>query len=106
MPWSAAVRRPTYRRRSTDEGTAEYQGSVAVVGVAGLDTVPAMHDFVRMAELSGFPQLADEQGVVWKHFEMTQQSTFVVLDSEGTVVTRGHADVDELPDTLDQLLVG
>ncbi|MFV2103738.1 redoxin domain-containing protein [Micromonospora sp. LOL_024] len=85
---------------------AKYQGKVTVVGVAGLDGVPAMHDFVRMAKLSGFPQLADEQGVVWKRFKMTEQSTFVVLDRSGTVVERGRADVDKLHDVLDPLLAG
>ncbi|MBQ1047732.1 redoxin domain-containing protein [Micromonospora sp. C51] len=89
----------------TDLAT-RYQGRVAVVGVAGLDKVPAMHDFVRMAKLAGFPQLADEQGVVWKRFRMTEQSTFVVLDSQGTVAARGRVDVDELPELLDPLLVG
>ncbi|MEV4714182.1 redoxin domain-containing protein [Micromonospora sp. NPDC049374] len=92
--------------RPVSDLAARYEGKVTVVGVAGLDTVPAMHDFVRMAKLSGFPQLADEQGVVWKRFTMTEQSTFVVLDSEGTVVERGRADVDKLPDVLDPLLAG
>ncbi|GIF01702.1 hypothetical protein Ari01nite_91660 [Paractinoplanes rishiriensis] len=75
-----------------------------MVGVAGLDSVPAMHDFVRMGKLSGFPQLADEQGTVWKLFGMTAQSTFVVLDADGTVTARGHLDVAELPRTLDEQL--
>ncbi|MFC8848509.1 MULTISPECIES: redoxin domain-containing protein [unclassified Micromonospora] len=92
--------------RPVTDLAARYQGKVTVVGVAGLDTVPAMHDFVRMAKLSGFPQLADEQGVVWKRFKMTEQSTFVVLDRAGTVVARGRADVDKLPDVLDPLLAG
>ncbi|MDG4763984.1 redoxin domain-containing protein [Solwaraspora sp. WMMD406] len=85
---------------------ADYAGKVSVVGVAGLDGAPAMEDFVRMAKLSGFPQLADEDGVVWKRFGITAQSTFVVLDAEGTVVARGHVDVDELPATVDELLAG
>jgi peroxiredoxin len=85
---------------------ADYAGKASVVGVAGLDGVSAMHEFVRMAKLSGFPQLADEQGEVWKRFGMTAQSTFVVLDAGGAIVARGHVDVAELPNTLDRLLAG
>ncbi|GAA1505650.1 hypothetical protein GCM10009677_42580 [Sphaerisporangium rubeum] len=83
---------------------AGYAGKANVVGVAGLDEVPAMHEFVRMAKLSGFPQLADEQGLVWKRFGMTAQSTFVVLDADGKVTARGHLDPADLPGTLDKLL--
>ena len=84
---------------------ADYADSATVLGVAGLDAEPAMRDFVEMADLSGFTQLSDEQGTVWKKFGITAQSTFVVLDSDGAVVARGHVDVDELPETLDRLLV-
>ncbi|MFV2012664.1 MULTISPECIES: redoxin domain-containing protein [unclassified Micromonospora] len=85
---------------------ADYADTAGVVGVAGLDGVPAMHDFVELAELSGFPQLADEQGAVWRHFEITAQSTFVVLDADGEVVDKGHVDVDALPGMLDRLIAG
>jgi peroxiredoxin len=85
---------------------ADYAGKATVVGVAGLGTVPEMHEFVRLAKLTSFAQLADEQGVVWKRFGMTAQSTFVVLDAEGVVTARGHLDPAELPGRLDKLLVG
>jgi thiol-disulfide isomerase/thioredoxin len=85
---------------------ADYAGKAAVVGVAGLGTVPEMREFVGLAKLSGFPQLADEQGVVWKRFGMTAQSTFVVLDADGAVTARGHVDPAELPGRLDKLLEG
>ena len=85
---------------------ADYAGKATVLGVAGLGTVPEMHEFVRLAKLTGFAQLADEQGVVWKRFGMTAQSTFVVLDADGTVTARGHVDPADLPDRLDKLLAG
>ena len=85
---------------------AGYAGKAAVVGVAGLGTVPEMREFVGLAKLSGFPQLADEQGVVWKRFEMTAQSTFVVLDADGVITARGHVDPAELPGRLDKLVEG
>jgi hypothetical protein len=71
-----------------------------------MGTVPEMREFVGLAKLSGFPQLADERGVVWKRFGMTAQSTFVVLDADGTVTARGHVDPAELPGRLDKLLAG
>lgn len=83
---------------------ADYGDRATVLGVAGLDGEPAMRDFVQLAKLAGFAQLSDEQGVVWKKFGITAQSTFVVLDDAGDVVDRGHVDVDELPGTLDRLL--
>lgn len=85
---------------------ADYAGRASVVGVAGLDKVPEMRDFVGLAKLSGFPQLADEQGEVWKRFGMTQQSTFVVLDAQGAVTASGRLDPAGLPGRLDKLLVG
>lgn len=85
---------------------ADYAGKAAVVGVAGMGTVPEMREFVGLAKLSGFPQLADERGVVWKRFGMTAQSTFVVLDADGAVTARGHVDPAELPGRLDKLLAG
>lgn len=102
-PWCSTCLR---QARPVVDLAARYEGRVTVLGVAGLGTVPAMQDFVRMAKLSGFPQLADEQGVVWKRFRMTEQSTFVVLDRSGEVVAHGRADVEKLPEVLDPLLVG
>jgi peroxiredoxin len=83
---------------------ASYAGRAAVVGVAGLDKVAAMHEFVTMTKVSSFQHLADEEGVVWKRFGMTEQSTFVVLDAEGGVVDRGHLEPDELRAHLDRLV--
>ncbi|HEX2417552.1 MAG TPA: redoxin domain-containing protein [Micromonosporaceae bacterium] len=84
----------------------DYAGKATVVGVAGLDTVAAMHEFVETTKLSGFPQLSDEQGEVWKRFGVTEQSTFVLLDASGGVVERGSKDVEALPGRLDKLLAG
>lgn len=84
----------------------DYAGKATVVGVAGLGKVPEMREFVDLAKVSGFPHLADEQGVVWKRFGMTAQSTFVVLDADGAVAARGNVDVADLPGKLDQLLAG
>ena len=94
------------RAKQVNALAADYAGKGAVVGVAGMGTVPEMREFVGLAKLSGFPQLADEEGVVWKRFGMTAQSTFVVLDAEGAVTARGHVDPAELLGRLDKLLEG
>jgi thiol-disulfide isomerase/thioredoxin len=83
---------------------ATYSGKAAVVGVAGLDTVAAMDEFVTMTKVSSFPHLADVDGVVWKRFEMTAQSTFVVLDAGGKVTARGHLEPEQLRAQLDRLV--
>jgi hypothetical protein len=82
---------------------ADYVGRATVVGVAGLDKVAAMREFVALPKVSGIPHLADEQGVVWKRFGVTAQSTYVVLDAAGAVTRRGHAEPDQLRAELDRL---
>jgi hypothetical protein len=47
--------------------------------------------------------LADEQGVVWKRFGVTAQSTYVLLDASGQVVYRGYLDGDALTRKLTAL---
>jgi thiol-disulfide isomerase/thioredoxin len=74
----------------------DYQGRITVVGVAGLDTTEAMREFVALPQVGHIVHLADEQGVVWKRFGVTAQSTYVLLDASGHVVYRGYLDGDEL----------
>lgn len=74
----------------------KHEGEVAVVGVAGLDERAQMRKFVSRTGVSGFTNLADEKGVVWKRFGVTAQSTYVLLDSAGKVSHSGYLDDDEL----------
>lgn len=83
---------------------ADYAGRASVVGVAGLDTVEAMRDFVALPKVSGIPHLTDEEGVLWKRFEVTAQSTYVVLDAAGEVTERGHLEPERLRAELDRLI--
>jgi thiol-disulfide isomerase/thioredoxin len=82
---------------------ADYAGRASVVGVAGLDKVQAMREFVALPKVSGIPHLADEQGVVWKRFKVTAQSTYVVLDAAGAVTRRGHLEPEQLRAELERL---
>lgn len=62
---------------------------VNVVGVAGLDKNAAMRDFVSDTNTGSFPHLSDEKGEVWKRFEVTQQSHYVILGKTGKTVYEG-----------------
>ncbi|MFG2760917.1 redoxin domain-containing protein [Streptomyces wuyuanensis] len=73
----------------TAKVAADYQGEANVVGVAGLDTNAAMKDFVSDTATDSFPHLSDEKGEVWKRFKVTEQSRYVILDKEGTMVFEG-----------------
>lgn len=82
----------------------EYDGRAAVVGVAGLDgSVDAMRDFVARTGVAGLVHLADVDGVVWRRFGITAQSTFVVLDRTGAVVARDLPGPEQVREWLPQV---
>ncbi|MFW6720298.1 redoxin domain-containing protein [Streptomyces sp. MAR4 CNY-716] len=68
---------------------AEFGGKAHVIGVAGLDKPQAMQDFVADTEVGAFPHLSDEAGDIWKKFEITEQSVYVILDKDGKTVYEG-----------------
>jgi thiol-disulfide isomerase/thioredoxin len=80
-----------------------YAGRISVVGVAGLDEVAAMHRFVELTQVDNVTHLADDQGVVWRRFGVTAQSTYVLLDASGTIVHRGYLDEADLDRMLTEL---
>ncbi len=65
---------------------SQYAGEVNVVGVGSLDSGSAIDDFA--AGLDGLTILSDENGEVWKHFGVTEQSSFVIFDAAGKEVDR------------------
>ena len=81
-----------------------YADKVNIIGVAGLDKVEAMPEFVRLAKVEKMTHLADEAGVVWKRFEVTAQSIFVLIDATGAIKFRGRLSADEVPDRVAALL--
>jgi thiol-disulfide isomerase/thioredoxin len=86
------------------KAVAEYGDRVSIIGVAGLDKTEAMPGFVRLAKVQGMTHLADEDGVVWKRFGITEQSVFVLLDADGNVTAKGRLAADEIPDRVAGLL--
>lgn len=85
-PWC-----PTCKGQAAETAkvAADNAGKVNVVGVAGLDKNAAMRDFVADTGTGSFPHLSDENGEVWKRFEVTQQSHYVILDKNGKTVYEG-----------------
>lgn len=80
----------------------EYAGRVNVVGVGGLADTTDIVDFAR--QVDGPTHLIDEEGDVWRHFNVTAQSTYVVLDADGVVVSEGYLDDDALADEVAELV--
>ena len=86
-PWCPKCRA---QAAATAKVASEYQGRVNVVGVAGLDKADAMREFVTDQQVGGFAHLSDEAGAIWKRFEVTEQSTYVILDAGGNKVFSGN----------------
>ena len=83
---------------------AEQRGDdVAFVGVGSLSDAGAIADFADDA--AGPTHLSDPDGELYQRFEITEQSSFVVLDAAGDEVLRtGYADDDELAGTVESLV--
>lgn len=84
-----------------EEIAEEYDGRVNVVGVGGLADPADIKDFA--SQVDGPTHLIDEEGGTWRHFGVTAQSTYVVLDADGVVVDEGYLDDDELSTLVAEL---
>ncbi|OBJ80879.1 thiol:disulfide interchange protein [Mycobacterium gordonae] len=76
----------------TCQGEAPMVGRVAAahpgvtfIGVAGLDQVPAMKEFVDKYKLQEFRQLADADGTVWAKFGVTRQPAFAFIHPDSSI---------------------
>ncbi len=92
-PWCSTCAGQAKGVKTTAE---QLTGKVNVVGVGGLDDEAAMRRFISQWKLDAVPHLSDQAGTVWKKFAVTSQSTFVLLDSRGTVVHKGVLKGDDL----------
>ena len=76
---------------------AQTHGDVTFVGVAALDQVPAMQEFVRKHSLGSFVHLADTDGALWRRFGVTHQPAYAFVTPAGEVKVEKHQlDKDEL----------
>ncbi len=98
-PWC-----PTCRAQIPGVGelAKKHGDAVNVVGVGSLDDQKAIAGFADQVAPE-VVQLADPDGAVWRHFGVTAQSTYVVLDENGEQVADGYLDDAELADLVDQL---
>ncbi len=90
-PWC-----PTCRAQAPAVETVaeQYDGQVSVLGVGGLSDADAIGEFAR--GVAGPVHLVDVDGDVWRHFGITEQSTYVLLDAEGGVVLEKSLGNEEL----------
>ncbi len=76
---------------------------VAVVGVGAEDDAYAIAEFASEVD-PAVTNLSDVDGSVWRHFGVTAQSTYLVLDAEGDVRGEGYLDEAELADLVEELV--
>ena len=82
---------------------AEHAGEVNVVGIGSLDSAEAIAEFAD--DVSGVTHLEDVDGELWRRFGVTEQSSFVVLDADGTVAFEaGYGGTDDLDAEVESLL--
>ena len=95
-PWC-----PTCRAQISGVGelAATYGTDVNVVGVGSLDEQEAIEGFADEVS-SDVTLLTDPDGAVWRHFGVTAQSTYLVLDEHGTEQSKGYLDDAELVDLV------
>jgi peroxiredoxin len=75
----------------------EQAGKLTVVGVAGLNSGDAaMKKFATDTAITGFVNLADDKGEIWRKFGVTTQEFFVLIDRDGAVVHKGSLSAADL----------
>ncbi len=74
-----------------------------VVGVGSLDDPTAIADFAAKVSPE-VTMLSDDDGAVWRHFGVTAQSTYLVLDKDGNQVASGYLSDDELENVVEPLV--
>lgn len=86
------------------EVARKYGDKVAFMGVAGLDrSKEAMEEFVSRTGTSGMIQLDDRTGALYKHFKVTSQSSYLIVNAEGGARSAvGPLDEAELSSLIDE----
>ena len=82
---------------------ADHAGELNVIGVGSLDSSEAIADFA--GDVDEVVHLEDVDGELWKRFGVTEQSSFVLLDADGTVVLEaGYGGTDDLGARVDDVV--
>lgn len=99
-PWCAVCRS---QAPQVSKLAADYGDDLAVIGIGSLDSGAAINGFA--ADVSGPLHLSDPEGKLWKKFQISEQSSFVVLDGAGKEILRtGYNDDDALTGTVEELV--
>lgn len=99
-PWC-----PTCRGQipQVEQLASDHAGDLNVIGIGSLDSAEAISDFA--GDVEGVTHLEDVEGELWKRFEVAEQSSFVVLDADGTVTFEaGYGGSDDLDAEVESLL--
>ena len=88
-PWCATC---FGQAASVSDMRDEFGTKVNLLGVAGLGDAKAMKEFVTDGDVGDVTHLNDQAGAVWKKFEIAEQSTYVFLDRDGKVLSKGWMD--------------
>jgi thiol-disulfide isomerase/thioredoxin len=81
----------------------EHAGELNVIGVGSLDSAEAIAEFAR--DVDDITHLEDAEGELWKRFGVVEQSSFVLLDADGSVAFEaGYGGTDDLGDRVDDVL--
>lgn len=103
-PWC-----PTCNREAPEAARLahEYGDTVRFIGVAGLDDLGEMEDFVATHDVDHFPHAATEDGELWVRFGVSYQPAWIILDADGEVaLSRVRPSLDAVRDALDEVSSG
>jgi thiol-disulfide isomerase/thioredoxin len=88
-PWCATC---FGQAASVSDMQDEFGTKVNLLGIAGLGDAKQMKEFVTDGQVGDVTHLDDQAGAVWKKFEIAEQSTYVFLDRDGKVLSKGWMD--------------
>jgi thiol-disulfide isomerase/thioredoxin len=84
-PWCTFCREEA---PAVDRVAREFSGRVAVIGVAGQDTLEAMRAFVESTGTGHLTHLADVSGSVWRDYGVSVQPAFAFIAPDGRAQLR------------------
>jgi thiol-disulfide isomerase/thioredoxin len=99
-PWCATC---ASEAQSINDLRTGYGDKLGILGIAGMGNNKDMRQFVSDLEVTNV-NLDDEAGVLWKKFGITEQSTYVLIDRTGKVVTTSYLDDLQLTDKVKSLV--
>jgi thiol-disulfide isomerase/thioredoxin len=86
---------------------AEYEGTVAFLGIPGRGEIGEMREFVEDTGTGALTHVVDDDGALWQRFDVVAQPAFAFVGADGTVETFGGSlDPDSLRAAAAELMAG